>query len=115
MKNAMGDRGRGLDRWLAERVMGWRYIETLLNREKIYIASEDDAHYIVHMHAEDWRPTQQIEHAFRVVEEMESCLHLKQHGKTGRWSAMFCDCMDGHIEAETASLAICLAARKAVG
>ncbi len=107
----MGDRGRGLDRWLAERVMGWT---KRILVDPIGWECRTESNKVGKME-NGWHPTESISDAFRVVEKMESCLHLKQHGKTGRWSAMFCDCMDGYIEAETTSLAICLAARKAIG
>lgn len=48
--------------------------------------------------------------AWKVVEEMGDCLHLKQHGSEGNWAAMFCGANDDFVNAETAPEAICKAA-----
>jgi hypothetical protein len=107
---------RELDGWIAENVMGWKWAQfsEILGAGKDYWRKDGNGRYHFQCGGEDWNPTRSIAEAFQVVERMESCLHLKQHGKTGRWYAMFCDCVDEYVEAETASLVICLAAKKAV-
>jgi len=66
---------------------------------------------------EVWRPSTNIAHAFEVVEKMDDCLHLRQHGEKGNWSASFCGHYHGHANeshADTPAMAICLAALEAV-
>ena len=59
--------------------------------------------------------TEYITDAWKIVEEMNDCLHLRQHGNRGRWAAKFCGKCDLESHADTATMAICLAALKAVG
>lgn len=58
--------------------------------------------------------------AWEVVEKLDDCLHLREHGEEGIWEAWFCGLGEPENEnrvahADTAPLAICLAALKAVG
>ena len=48
--------------------------------------------------------------AWTVVEKVNDCLHLRQHGKDGLWSVMFCGKMTEEVSGETAMVAICRAA-----
>jgi len=53
--------------------------------------------------------------AFLIVEKLDGCLHLKQHGKKGIWEALFCEAGPEHeASGKTAPLAICRAALLAV-
>ena len=95
---------KNFDRWLAEEVMGWEYS----HRETggMYRNGDDLI--------ANWQPTQNIEQTFQVVEKINDCLHLKQHGILGEWSAMFCGLMMKEISANTPEFAICKAAEMAI-
>lgn len=53
-----------------------------------------------------------ISAAFEVVEKLDSCLYLKEHGRDGTWEAFFCGANETAWigRGETAPLAICRAA-----
>lgn len=127
------DEVRALDRWLAEEVMGLTppVIEDLCRVEYAGEAKNQRGCGMLgtetwDIDCEDWRKeyyrdkqipyyTTSISDAFEVVEKMENCLHLRQHGgKAGGWVANFCASTWEEVEADTAPLAICLAAKKAI-
>lgn len=108
--------GRELDALVAAKVMGWKTIT--VNTPYRYVknaggcivdgtAERLSAGLIPHQ----WFPSRDIADAWEVVEKMNDCLHLKQHGKDGIWEAFFCiSGPDMEGSGETASLAICRAA-----
>lgn len=100
-----------IDREVATSVMGW----------KLCTGHEHASHPWYHtekgevIYCDQWIPTTSIEQAFMVVEKLDDCLHLKQHGSEGMWVACFCGYGPKEYHGETASLAICKAVLKAVG
>lgn len=48
--------------------------------------------------------------AWEVVEKMDDCLHIKQHGECGNWQAYFCGYQKSKACGHTAPEAICKAA-----
>ena len=95
---------RELDNWLAVHLMGSPKWEESPSSHSLHV----ELNYSVPKY------TTSISDAFQVVEKMDNCLHLRQHGKTGGWVANFCVSTWEEVEADTASLAICLAAKKAI-
>ena len=91
-----------LDDWLAENVMG-----KPTGYYSLQMSNVDSDRW------KDWHPTTNIAQAFEVVEKMNDCLHLKEHGEEGKWCAMFCASMMEYEHGEIPALAICLAAKKA--
>lgn len=66
---------------------------------------------------EEWRELEHILYSndiaatWMVVEKMQDCLHLCEHGKEGTWEACFCYAGPGkEASANSAPLAICRAA-----
>ena len=45
------------------------------------------------MPCSNWQPLTNMNHLWMCVENIDDCLHLKQHGENGVWSAMFCGSM----------------------
>jgi len=107
--------GRELDALVAERVMGWHRRKR--NGVEVWVVTTDTFDPPVTYPVECWNPSTSIAAAWEVVEKQDDCLHLKQHGEKGMWEAYFCHnyCEADYLgEADTAPLAICRAALKAV-
>lgn len=109
---------RELDNWLAQNLMGWK-------KEKRFGTPPYGIFYWIDESLsykwlrpsegwEAWQPTESISDAFQVVEKMDDCLHLREHGEDGTWCAMFCVSMTEWISGNTPPLAICLAAKRAI-
>ena len=102
-----------LSKWLAERIMKWICFKSLMSGiPDSYCTTTDNIHFDFIMYIDDWNPVKNIKQAFMVVEEMDDCLHLKQHGEHGNWSANFCGCTQEAASADIPEMAICLAAYK---
>lgn len=54
--------------------------------------------------------SREIAAVWEVVEKLEDCLHIKQHGEYGKWEAYFCGYQKSKVHADTAPEAICKAA-----
>jgi len=96
-----------IDREVAEKVMGW-------NPNEDGDWDTPDGHWCGY-YEHEWHPSTSISDAWQVVETIDDCLHLKEHGAKGIWCAMFCGLMQEWEHGDTAPLAICKAALKAVG
>ena len=109
---------RELDRWIAENVMGWNIRETDYDYGQLHSHGTSIYYWCegIEKRVREgcWQPTESISDAFQVVEKMNDCLHLSEHGKDGIWAAMFCTYGHEWVSGETAPLAICLAAKKAI-
>ena len=92
-----------LDRWIALKIMRWR-------RATNHWVKGNTLQYAF----DSWNPTKSHDQAFQVVEKMDDCLHLSEHGKNGIWAAMFCTYGHEWVSAKTPALAICLAAKAAI-
>ena len=105
--------GRELDALIAEKVMGWK-----VNYDNWTVAkphfSKPDTFWCVSLKAGDWAaftPSTQIADAWLVVEKLIGQYEFMVQAIDGeRWIAVFFH----EAEADTAPLAICLAALKAV-
>ncbi|GAB7387388.1 hypothetical protein BSNK01_12240 [Bacillaceae bacterium] len=111
--------GRELDALVAEKVMGWTYRKLPTLDEGAWVIEEKEPV----IWESRWKPSIRIKDAWLVVEKMIDSgfdLHLDADWKNGVY--YYCEFSNligglgvfGH-EAETAPLAICLAALKAVG
>ena len=111
---------KDLDKWIAEHIMGWK-------KEKKHgtppygicwwVDSSFAYKWIKPVQGwGKWHPTESISDAFQVVEKMRTT-HFKWFEMTHRPNGFICNFSGDprHTEfAETAPLAICLAAKKAV-
>jgi hypothetical protein len=109
------------DTLVAERIMGWKVFRKGIDPPNHgYDYWEEDE--FAYGYPPDMDPgdvanvpcsiddyTGSIRAAWCVVEEMNDCLHLKEHGAEGRWEANFCSCMS-HGHGDTAAESICEAA-----
>lgn len=117
--------GRELDALVAEKVMGWTKatLHDEVSGPEQYWCSGKVAHVLV----DSWTPSAFIHYAWKVVEKLAKDgkhLALQAPGSTDmnecyrtfpKWTADFEFRLDSEAEADTAPLAICLAALKAVG
>lgn len=116
---------RKIDSLVAEKVMGWRLKKTSVSD---YWVGEHDGKNgdwaLVHM----WKPSTDMRDAMEIVNALDKEFYLVRRNDTGKWVASFGFLGDECIECgeevfgvenqailETAELAICLAALKAVG
>ncbi len=103
---------RQLDIFMAEKVMGWRFIRSFPDNEHVF--QDEKTRMITIPH--HWNPTESISDAFQVVEKMRTT-HFKWFEMAHRPNGFTCNFSGDpkHTEfAETAPLAICLAARKCI-
>ena len=112
---------RELNEWLATEVMGWEiqvntqsyswapgHIVPLLG--EWWVNTEGGTTFL----KTDFNPLHNISQCFEyLVPKMNDCLHLKEHGEKGTWSAMFCASTIEWSNADTPESAICLACKKA--
>ncbi len=99
--------GRELDALVAERVLGYKVVD-VLPQGITYMAGKrkrwiKNPNYSTGVAA-----------AWEAVEEMNDCLHLREHGEEGRWEANFCGYPGSRAHGATAPEAICKAALLAV-
>lgn len=110
--------GKELDALIAEKVMGWRmelwssYSE-LLPANKVWVGDDDNYRYV-----ENFKPSTNISDAWHVVEWLEKNIggiSLESHCDERRYSFRVFNGTHWIVaRAETAPLAICLAALKCV-
>jgi len=99
-----------LDKWLAENVMGWTY------REYRGVWCRDEHGRFFEEAGVNWAPTESISDAFQVAEKMLSKGYVFSLDIDRKiWTAEFVDRKDiYYVDANTAPLAISLAAKKAM-
>ncbi len=106
--------GGEMDCLIAEKVMGW-WLEAHMCNPPIPVAYMNPKDRAWYRKAEDWAPSTNIAHAWEVVERMivlGKMFSMGSHGHDNEdWSAIF-GSIGGY--ADTAPLAICRAALKAV-
>ena len=105
--------GPELDRWIAEHVMGWTPCRNLnFKGEEELIWLED--HPPQSWAHREFQPSTQIADAWRVIEHLcaDGCT-IAIHSRTPGWTVILDEQNPDRVEirAETAPLAICLAAR----
>jgi hypothetical protein len=100
-----------MDEWVATAVMGWRKG----NREQGDLPWYPPKNSLIHFasfnvpgYSIDWSTMEEV------VEQIDGCLHLREHGEQGMWEALFCHYPESISHAETAPLAVCRAALKVV-
>ena len=101
---------RELDKWIAENVMGWRFIRSFLHNEWLY---QDETTRMIKIPGE-WHPTESISDAFQVVEKMKE--NSKRWIKFSQLLFRYFDCSFFTLLHNLSELPnkICLAAKKAV-
>ncbi len=102
---------RELDNFLAIHVMGWELIQ-----QKGLLSWWADKTGSICRHYENWHPTTSISDAFQVVEKMR-VTHFKWFEMAHRPNGYTCNFSGDPrhtVFAETAPLAICLAAKEAI-
>jgi hypothetical protein len=123
--------GRELDALVAEKVMGWRPTHGMLHgkEQDLFVDSNGNTHGIECGCIEDFHPSTNISDAWKVVEKLKHCaegfavIKLNPDRNKARYQAgiqyddgeggpMFM--YDASATADTAAMAICLAALKAV-
>ena len=124
---------KDLDKWIAENVMGWViYVAPGIQHPDFEWYGNEHGPTPSDLKTKDWQPTESISDAFQVVEKMMErfpdgfCTidtfgenYNKQDKGKGHCVVTFQESAEGYIiysceQAETASLAICLAAKRAV-
>lgn len=104
---------RAIDALVAEKVMGWTWVR----RDSGYHHYRTPSSLVVY--DTEWAPTENIADAWRVIEKLDAYLFdITQHN---RWQVGVCRKLGWranetrYVSADTAPLAVCLAALKALG
>lgn len=99
---------REIDKEMAEEAMGWKAIPWKgCGEDEIWGSSTGKRWWIG-----EFKPTERIQDAWLVVEKIDKSFILKRLA-TGQYWAQFEDSKRG-VDKDTASMAICLAAREAI-
>lgn len=109
---------REIDRLVATKVMGWKMLEIKHTDSGVIGGFYDDGEKLIGVG--EWSPTSDIRVAWQVVEKLskDGCDFQVWREKNGKYNVEFSKdffYVFGFAESETAPLAICLAALKAVG
>lgn len=100
-----------INRAIAEKVMGWILVST---RVCDHWEDEKGVHRGLYS---DWYPTERIDHAWQVVEKLKTKYKVMVGTMWEKEEDWWCELDDGqkiYANADTAPLAICLAALEAV-
>lgn len=96
-------------RLLAEKIMGWHEVKIGRYEHRWQAGLYGTGREVLF---NDWEPDVDISQAMMLVKSIGDCLHLKEHGYKGKWSAMFCGLTTEWSHGNTAAKAICNAALK---